>query len=504
MMAMVALFYAAPACAQQRLVALDSAQVAMVWSGHPVDFVMREKGDTVYAAYFASEPDRQMTVARRLPSGTWSRTGLDNAVGWDSHNYIDMLFDGQNRLHVSGNMHNVPLIYYRATQPGDIASLTRSRSMVGTQENSVTYPVFLRGTGGEFLFMYRDGGSGNGNQIVNVWDTTRTAWSRLLSNPLFDGEGSRNAYLGSPSAGPVAGPDGFYHLFWFWRSTPDAATTHHVGYMRSRNLTQWQTHAGANITLPVRYSTPGVTVDPIPERAGLINRGQIGFDAQGRPIITYHKFDASAQGYTQLYNARLEGGQWKIYQTTDWTYRWNFGGLGSLVLEIEFGPVTLNPDGSLTQWYQHARYGRGVLVLNPNNLHADAIRPDAYWPQGLETPRRSGMQVNWLQVVSSKDPTQVHALRWETMPTNQDQPRSPIPAPTALQWYRFRNPNMPTALLREPLPESRLRVQVGRLSQLRAHSAKSILPNILGRQVLTLPDAPKPLFDTRIDAAHRP
>jgi hypothetical protein len=450
---------AGAALAQQRLVALDSAQVAQVWSGHPVDFALLEQNDTLYAGYYAADPDRQMTIARRLPGGTWSRTGLDNAVGWDSHNYLTMALDGQNRLHVSGNMHVVPLLYYRASAPGDIASLARVRSMVGTQEASVTYPVFLRGPAREFLFMYRDGGSGAGNQIVNAWDPARQAWTRLLDTPLFDGEGDRNAYLGGPSAGPVAGPDGFYHLFWFWRSTPDASTTHHVGYIRSRDLKKWQTAQGADVTLPVRFATSGVTVDPVPEKAGLINRGQIGFDAQGRPIITYHKFDASAQGYTQLYNARLENGTWRVYKSTDWTYRWNFGGQGSLILEIEFGPVTLNPDGTLTQWYKHSRHGRGVLVLNPANLHADQVRPDAYWPAGLESPRRQGMEVHWLEARSGADPAIVHALRWETMPTNQDQPRSPIPAPTSLQWYRLRDPNVaPTAAHRARAPaESRPR-----------------------------------------------
>lgn len=435
--------------AQQRLVALDSTQVAMVWSGHPVDFALLEKNDTLYAGYYAADPDRQLTIARRLPSGAWNRTGLNTAVGWDSHNYIAMLLDGQNRLHVSGNMHSSPLVYYRAGASGDVASLARVGSMVGREEASVTYPVFFRGPNGEFLFMYRDGVSGGGNQILNRWNPAGSSWSRLLDTPLFDGQGARNAYLGGPSAGPVTGPDGFYHLFWFWRSTADAATTHRVSHIRSRDLAQWQTGAGAAVPLPVRFSTPGVTVDPIPERAGLINRGQIGFDAQGRPVITYHKYDDGPQGYTQLYNARLENGAWRVYRTTDWTYRWNFGGTGSLVIEIEFGPVTLNPDGTLTQWYRHARLGRGVLVLNPATLHADQVRPDAYWPAGLEPARRGGMEVHWVQARSGSDPAVVHALRWETLPANQDQPRATAPAPVPLMWYRLRDPNLaPTTVFR--------------------------------------------------------
>ena len=430
---------------QQRLVAIDSFPVAQVWSGHPVDFDLIEKNDTLYAGYYASVPDRQLTIVRRTPAGvgTWSSMGLNTSVGWDSHNYIDMSLDGQNFLHISGNMHNVPLIYYRSNTPGNISALARIASMTGNNEASVTYPVFFSGPNGEFLFMYRDGASGNGSQIVNTWNSVPRTWSRLLTTPLFDGQGQRSAYMGGPSAGPVTGPgDGFYHLFWFWRATADAASTYYVSYVRSRNITQWETATGAAVTLPITFSTPGVVVDPVPQFSGLINRGQIGFDAQGRPIITYHKFDATPQGYTQLYNARLENGTWRIYQTTDWTYKWNFGGTGSLVIEIEFGPVVLNANGTLTQWYRHSQYGTGVLQLNPTNLHADQILPDTYWPANLETVRRAGMNVHWLKVVSSSDPTLVYALRWETMPSNQDMPRTPIPAATPLMFYRLRDPNV--------------------------------------------------------------
>jgi hypothetical protein len=61
------------------------------------------------------------------------------------------------------------------------------------------------------------------------------------------------------------------------------------------------------------------------------------------------------------------------------------------------------------------------------------------------------MEVHWLQARSSTDPATVYALRWETMPTNQDQPRSPVPSPTPLMWYRFADPNVaPTALRLRP------------------------------------------------------
>ncbi len=442
-----------PSAAQQRLVILDSSLVSAVWSGTPVDFSLIDNaGDSIFATYYDS--NEYMTVAMRPPGtgSTWKYKKLSAQLGWDSHNYVTSVLDDQNLLHVSGDMHVAPLVYYRSDVPGNIDSLKPIASMIGTQESSMTYPVFFRGTQGELLYMYRDGGSGNGNEYVNRWNPGSKTWTRLLGTALFDGQGARNAYLGAPNAGPVTGPDGYYHLFWFWRETPDASTTFDVSYMKTQNLTQWLTWAGAPVTLPVTLSTPGVIIDTVPEQGGLINRGQIGFDAQGRPIVTYHKFDSTANGYTQIYNARLENGKWQIHQTSHWTYKWDFGGTGTLVLEVQFGPVVLNSDGTLTQWFYHwlsaaGPVETGVWVLDPNTLQPVQTLPDAYWPADLEVVNNPGMQVNWEQAVSQVDPTLVYALRWETMPNNQDLPRNPIPAPTRLMWYKMKNPNVATAIL---------------------------------------------------------
>ena len=42
--------------------------------------------------------------------------------------------------------------------------------MVGDREVSCTYPRFIRGPAGELIFAYRDGRSGNGADIYNVYD----------------------------------------------------------------------------------------------------------------------------------------------------------------------------------------------------------------------------------------------------------------------------------------------------------------------------------------------
>lgn len=459
----LAALFGVPAHAQLRVTVQDSSTVNAIWSGHPVDFAWVAKGDSLYAAYYHGNT-RQITVSMRHPAnGQWKHktlTGAAAMVGWDSHNSLTLVVDAQGRLHLAGNMHNNPLRYWRSDVPGEIDSLRQVTSMVGTQEASVTYPVFVQAQNGDLAFIHRDGGSGGGNHLINKWNPGTLTWSRLLGTNLFSGSsssGTRSVYFGDNDAGPVAGPDGEYHLFWFWRATPDAATTHRVSYMKSPNLTSWFTSSGTPVSLPVSFdNNPGVIVDDVPQYAGLINRGQIGFDVQARPILTYHKHDSTvAGGYTQLYNARLENGAWVVRKTTSWPYRWNFGGQGSLVIQIVFGPVTLNANGQLTQWFSHWMLGRGVLVLDPVTLQAVQTLPDAYWPKALDTAYRvvnstSGgsplqMQVHWLSVRSKTNASVVHALRWETWPENADQARAVSPPAGELKYYRLSDPNV-TAL----------------------------------------------------------
>jgi hypothetical protein len=439
----------------QRLQLTDSLKIADVWSGHPVDFAFVQQGDSQYVAFY--DTARKLSIAVLPVSSKSVHTiRLPSTIGWDSHNYIAMALDSIGLIHVSGNMHSSPLVYFQSTVPHNIDSIKQA-TMVGSLESSVTYPVFFYGPSGELLFMYRDGSSGNGNQIFNKWSMHDKKWSRLFDKALFDGQGQRNAYMG----GPLLGSDGYYHVYWMWRETADAATTHDVCYIKSKDLLNWENAAGVKLKLPVTIATPGVMVDSIPQHGGVINRGAIGFDSQGRVIITYHKFDAN--GNTQLYNARWEGTRWKLNQVSNWAYRWDFGGLGSLVMKITFGPVVLEPSGVLTQYYYHVQYGTGIWQLDETTLKPESNLGSSLWPATLEQPRRSGMVVHWLKssgLISMagtflnstssapRDSSTVYALRWETMPENQDQPRTVIPAPTPLMLYTFHDPNVSTGVLK--------------------------------------------------------
>jgi len=300
----------------------EALDIAPVWAGHPVGFALLTRAPFQFVAFY--DDQRRLTVAkRRLEERQWTLTRLPDTTGWDSHNYLALAADDDGYLHLSGDMHAVPLKYFRTAKPWAAATFERVEKMAGSHEQQVTYPRFFRGPKNEFLFTYRDGHSGNGNQIFDVYDLKTRTWKPLLAAPLTDGEGRRNAYFD----GPVQGPDGWFHLAWVWRESPDASSNHHLSYARSRDLIHWETGAGQPFTLPITLETSDI-VDPVPQKGGIINGNtKIGFDDQNRVTISYHKYDAA--GNTQPWTARLENGSWRLHQITDWPYRWDFSGGGS-------------------------------------------------------------------------------------------------------------------------------------------------------------------------------
>ena len=350
-----------------------SFDVGEVWAGHSVGFCLLTYGQEQYVGFY--DGDRQMTVGRRrLDSDLWEFKRLDSTVGWDSHNYVTMAVDDTGRLHVSGNMHVHPLVYFRADEPGDIESLRPVPAMVGDRERRCTYPRFFDGPRGQLIFTYRDGSSGNGTQIYNTYDTATKTWRRLLDEHLLDGGGAMNAY----PVGPARGPDGRFHLCWIWRDTPDCSTNHDVSYARSSDLVHWETAAGEPVELPMTLGTPGLVVDPVPTGGGAINGNtRIGFDSQNRPIVTYHKFDD--RGFTQVYNARYEDAGWRIHQASDWDYRWHFEGGGTIHFEVRVSPVEAHADGSLTQRTSHDKYGSVTWKLREADLKPTGQVREVRW-----------------------------------------------------------------------------------------------------------------------------
>ena len=131
---------------------VESLPIGRVPAGFPVGFALLTSGEQQYVGYF--DEQRRMTIASRLlTEKTWRYQVLPSKIGWDSHNYVTMAVDLQGRLHVTGNMHGDPLVYFVTEAAGDISTLQK-RAMTGKREGRVTYPRFLENHEGKLVFTY--------------------------------------------------------------------------------------------------------------------------------------------------------------------------------------------------------------------------------------------------------------------------------------------------------------------------------------------------------------
>ena len=428
---------AGPAPAEEHAVspigagAFESLDVAPVWAGHPVGFAIETTDEFQYVAFY--DPDRRMTIAQRtLDDSNWSFHQLPSVVGWDSHNYIALAVDRAGFVHVSGNMHGDPLVYFRSVAPHDISAFEEP-GMVGSLEGAVSYPRFVHGAGdgdGERLFFqYRDGKSGDGVQLLNVYDSAAKRWRRLLDGPLLDGGGRESAY----SAGPSRGPDGLFHLVWMWRETPNGATNHDLSYARSKDLLHWETVSGKPLELPIRPEQREALVDPVRSGGGLAGIAfGVGWDSRQQAIVTYSKYDA--EGRSQAYNARWTGREWRVTSPSAWTYRWDLARTGTLAEAIVVRPPMVDREGRLAQSFRHVELGAGVWALDEETLSPIETLPVRDEFERLKRPRSAqpGMEVREFY----HDRQGRYFLRWETLPINRDRPRRPpYPEPSMLRVY---------------------------------------------------------------------
>ncbi|MEE6273449.1 BNR repeat-containing protein [Georgenia sp. MJ206] len=432
---------------------LDTVEVGPTWAGHYVGQALLTDDEDQYVGYY--DADRQLTVAHRtLGSEEWTHHRVGSQVGWDSHNYITLATDRTGNLHVSGNMHNVPLRYWRTTTPGDVTTLEAVPTMVGAdRERSVTYPVFLELEDGTLVYRYRDGGSGNGIDLYNAYDAATRTWGGLIDSPLLSGEGQRNAY----AAKPRLGPDGNYHMVWVWRDTPIASSTHTVSYARSADLVSWETSAGEAVTLPITLGTSDV-VDPVPPEGGMINNNaQVGFDADGAPVVAYHKYDE--EGNTQVYVARPDDSAsgWQNVQLSDWTGAWDFSQPGTLVFQVEvyWQPLVL-PDGNLRLDVTCRGESRTFIIDGETLEPIEEIATPATEPASVNEVRSdyvhpvtneggTDMQVNLnddsgaagsfhaRRLLPDPDEDLRYLLRWESLGENQDRSRATWPGAQPLE-----------------------------------------------------------------------
>lgn len=278
------------------------------WAHNSVNTVVFRKNslitfkDTQFIAFY-NEQRFVVIGKRKLGTANWllQQTVYKGNTA-DAHNMISIMIDGAGYLHLSWDHHNNALNYCRSKQPGSL-ELTDRISMTGLNEKKVSYPEFYKLPDGNLLFFYRDGGSGQGNLVINQYSIKTREWKQLHSN-LINGEGKRNAYWQA-----CVDAKGTIHVSWVWRESPDVASNHDMCYARSADGGKtWMNSEGKKYQLPITAATAEYALH-IPQQSELINQTSMFADASGNPYIAsyWREKEDSIPQYHLIYK---KGKQW--------------------------------------------------------------------------------------------------------------------------------------------------------------------------------------------------
>ena len=306
--------------------------IAEGWAKNQVNTVIFRRNslttfkDHQYCAFYNGN-SKVVLAKRKLGSTKWEfrETGFTGNTA-NAHNSISIAVDGAGYVHLAWNNHNTKLNYSRGIKPGSL-EMGPAPPMIGSLENKVTYPEFYSLPNGDLLFFYRDGASGNGNLVLNRYDTQTGKWNRIQDN-LIDGENTRNAY---PQIAVDAG--GVIHISWVWRESPDVATNHDLCYARSTDGGRtWTKTTGEKYRLPITAATAEYALR-IPEKSELINQTSMATDIYGNPYIsTYWRPTATSVPQYQL--VYFDGTAWKSSQISKRTTSFTLSGGGTKRIPI--------------------------------------------------------------------------------------------------------------------------------------------------------------------------
>lgn len=418
---------------------VETEAIDRVWSATGVNFDLVTEGEDQLVAYYNAT--RNLVVAHRKTStgqafygSVWNYRQLDTMLGWDNHNDVVAAITKDRHFHVLGNMHADRLVYYKTRYPGEIRSLERVEMMVDAgQEKRVTYPQFLRGADGATYLQFRIGGSGDGNQISYRYDDQTGSWSQPHPNGFTDGQGKHSAYFSAI----VLGPDGRFHTAFVWRAHGGSTMNSMVSYARSADLMNWEDAAGKPLTLPLTYDATPVAA-PVRNEQGMVNGHQhVGFDAQGRPLVTYFRYDANR--IAQAYLARFNGTAWEQHQITNLTevihHKNRRGNDTPGSVGLSDAPV-LNTDGTI-RLDAHLLNRPVTLTLDGATLK---LRGQC------EREATPGPLVKWAAHADGKlrfrtmqsrgnpaDKDHITMLSWHAMPGNRDRAFEDISEPSSLR-----------------------------------------------------------------------
>lgn len=278
----------------------------------------------------------------------------------DAHRDISIMLDGEGYLHMAWNHHNNQLHYCKSKTPGSL-DMGPEIPMIGEKETKVSYPEFYRMPNGDLIFLYRDGGSGNGDLVMNHYDVKKKKWNRVQSN-LIDGEGQRNAYWQT-----TIDSKGTIHISWVWRESPDVASNHDLCYAKSTDGGKtWEKSDATVYQLPITLKTAEYALK-IPQNRELINQTSMAADAKGNPYIaTYWRdVDSKIPQYRLVY---LKNGQWQQTIVGERKTPFSLSGGGTKKIPIARPQVLLGSSNAVYFLFRDQERGSKVSLMSCKDI----------------------------------------------------------------------------------------------------------------------------------------
>lgn len=287
-----------------------------------------------YTTYY--DDARHVCLGRRkLPDGPWeiirfTDYTIDNN---DSHNSTTVgICHLDGTIHLAFDHHADPL-NYRVSLPGvatdpegtswSTASFGAVMNTLGSISvgNNFTYPSFFNAPNGNLMLYYRDGGSGNGDGMLQEYNGTAGEWSSGMGKIIsrsgsYTGVVSTNSGSRCPYINGISYAGDRLHASWGWRESANGASNNHdLNYAYSDDDGRtWFNSAGIQIGTigsgALSINSPGLVVAAIPQNNGLSNQyTHFAYpDGSCHVMLSYHVAGTSIRRYHHHW--RTASGTW--------------------------------------------------------------------------------------------------------------------------------------------------------------------------------------------------
>lgn len=344
--------------------------VVKAWAGNSVNAVVFRKNSLVtykniqFIAFY-NQKGKLTLGKRKLNSSSWEivETAFSGKIR-DAHNCISIMVDGDGYLHVAWDHHVNPLNYAHSAAPLSL-ELTAKIPMTGLNETKVTYPEFYKMPNGNLIFLYRNGGSGKGNLVMNRYDVKSKTWTQLHTN-LIDGEGCQNAYWQA-----CVDKNGTFNISWVWRSSPNVASNHNMLFARSTDGgISWIKSTGEKYTLPINEANAELACS-IPPNSELSNQTSMTTDDSGNPFIAsyWRSANNTVPQYHIVYNV---GNNWRELDLGFRTNPFSLSGVGTKQIPISRPQILVCGKGdkaSIQLFFRDSERGDKVSVAVCNDIN---------------------------------------------------------------------------------------------------------------------------------------